>query len=293
MAINADILRSKFGFNDPNVIQGILSDPGQVARYEREYQGIINPGASTSTSSATVAGIDPIEQAKKLNEFYISQNQPAISSLQSSIPEVQGAYNTQASYLKGQEAPLTERYKNLIQQITDTYGQQIKTTQTSQSQELGRRGIYGGGLWDTSIQNAINPLAQSQATNLANVGISREQDLASLLNQQNTLTGQSVSDVRGIQNLIAQLQAGDAPGAVTAAQNIINAAQSAKQFDIGTELEKQQMAFEQQQASQPNYSLAQLGNLAYLFNPQTGALNSTGVSLKQAGGGDTLGLFKT
>lgn len=43
MAINADILRTRFGFNDPNVIEGILRDPGQVARYEREYQGIINP----------------------------------------------------------------------------------------------------------------------------------------------------------------------------------------------------------------------------------------------------------
>lgn len=43
MAIDSGILRKYFGFNDPNVIEGILRDPGQVSRYEREYQGIINP----------------------------------------------------------------------------------------------------------------------------------------------------------------------------------------------------------------------------------------------------------
>lgn len=48
MAVTADILRSKFGFNDPNVIEGILRDPGQVARYEREMAP-----AAPSTSSNT------------------------------------------------------------------------------------------------------------------------------------------------------------------------------------------------------------------------------------------------
>ena len=34
--ITSDLLRSKFGFNDPNVIEGILRDPSQVQRYARE-----------------------------------------------------------------------------------------------------------------------------------------------------------------------------------------------------------------------------------------------------------------
>src|SRR3972149_7369768 len=53
MAINADILRTRFGFNDPNVIQGILNDPGQVARYEREYQGMLNPTPPASSGPST------------------------------------------------------------------------------------------------------------------------------------------------------------------------------------------------------------------------------------------------
>jgi hypothetical protein len=46
MAITSDILKKHFGFNDDAVISGILNDPGQVSRYEREYQGITNPGST-------------------------------------------------------------------------------------------------------------------------------------------------------------------------------------------------------------------------------------------------------
>lgn len=53
MAITADVLKSKFGFNDPNVIQGILNDPGQVARYEREMGG----GSSGGTPDLSVPSI--------------------------------------------------------------------------------------------------------------------------------------------------------------------------------------------------------------------------------------------
>src|SRR3990167_2137673 len=67
MAINADILRRNFGFNDPNVIEGILRDPGQMARYEREYQGIISPGASTS-APASIQGFQE-EERGRLAEF--------------------------------------------------------------------------------------------------------------------------------------------------------------------------------------------------------------------------------
>lgn len=46
--IDENILRTQFGFNDPNVISNILSDPGQTARYERELEGILRPRPSTA-----------------------------------------------------------------------------------------------------------------------------------------------------------------------------------------------------------------------------------------------------
>jgi len=50
MALTADNLK-KIGFNDPNVINGILSDPNQVARYEKEL-GLNGGGGSTFDASS-------------------------------------------------------------------------------------------------------------------------------------------------------------------------------------------------------------------------------------------------
>lgn len=73
MAITADVLKSHFGFNDPNVIQGILNDPSQVARYEREYGG----GNPTPTSGGQVTDFLNIYQKNLLN----TSTDPALQSL--------------------------------------------------------------------------------------------------------------------------------------------------------------------------------------------------------------------
>lgn len=39
-ALSSDILRNRFGLSDPNVINGILNDPGQRGRYENELNGL-------------------------------------------------------------------------------------------------------------------------------------------------------------------------------------------------------------------------------------------------------------
>lgn len=48
-SLTADILRSKFGFNDQNVINGILNDPSKRAQYEREMGGNNNNNNSSPT----------------------------------------------------------------------------------------------------------------------------------------------------------------------------------------------------------------------------------------------------
>jgi hypothetical protein len=184
---------------------------------------------SSTSGGASGAITDPIAQAKAINDFYIQQNQPAISSLQAGIPEVKSIYENQANYLKSQQAPLEARYKSLIDSIT-------KSTQTETSQEFGKRGVSTtSGLYDQTLNNRLNP-------QISQLGISQGQDVSSLLNQISGISGQETTDIRGIMNSIAQLQAGNAPSAVSSAQDIINAATSAKQFDIGTELKKQELA---------------------------------------------------
>src|SRR3972149_11921023 len=114
-SINADILRSKFGFNDSAVIEGILRDPNQVARYEREYAGMT--GGNTS-SSPSVAQSNPIDLAKQYQEFMVQANQPAIQQLQSSIPGVQQKFGAERASLEAEKNPLEQRYQSLLADVT-------------------------------------------------------------------------------------------------------------------------------------------------------------------------------
>ena len=82
MAITADILRSKFGFNDPNVIEGILRDPGQVARYERE----LNPPPPQIDSAAFAT--DQTAARNALNQQSREEEQAFLTRFRTDYPNI-------------------------------------------------------------------------------------------------------------------------------------------------------------------------------------------------------------
>ncbi len=207
-----------------------VSNPDKQSKYNQlNAQWEQGNGGASGGVSGGVSVSDPIAQAKAINDFYVQQNQPAIQSIQSQIPKTQQLYENQAGYLKSQQAPLEARYKSLIDSIT-------KSTQTETSQEFGKRGVSTeSGLYDQTLNNRLNP-------QISQLGISQGQDVSSLLNQIAQLTGQGDLAVGNLNTQIAQLQAGNAPQALSSAQAIIDAATQQKQFDVGTELKKQELA---------------------------------------------------
>jgi len=193
--------------------------------------GSFGGGSSSGASSSNLFNTsDPIAMARQLNEFNVQQNQPAIQSLQQQIPEVQSAYSQERARLQGQVTPLTERYRNLLDEIKNTYNQAVKTTQISESRELGRRGIVGGGLYDETIQEAVNPLVQQQATSLKDVTYAQEGAIGDINAQIAQLVGAETSDLRSVSNAIAALQSGNASNAIQGALNLLQMQQSNQQF---------------------------------------------------------------
>src|SRR3990167_10258162 len=97
---------------------------------------------------------DPFEQAKKasspesmvataqkLRQFNIESNQPAISSLQASIPETEQKFAAEQTRLGGEKEPLKQRYQSIIDELTRREGVDITATQRRTGQEFGYRGI--------------------------------------------------------------------------------------------------------------------------------------------------------
>ena len=200
-------------------------------------QGKYTGGNSSSSSSSSVS-YDPIAEAQKLNQWYRQQNQPYIQSLQQGIPEVQKSYEQSRGYLQGQAEPLTQRYQNLLNDLKNTASTSVKKQEIATSSELGRRGFVGGGLYDQTILNATQPIEKQYATDISNVGIAQEQDMASLMNQIAQLSSSETSQLREIQNAIAQAEAGNPQAAMSSAENLLSLKQNQQQFQEGQELQR-------------------------------------------------------
>ena len=143
MALTAGDLQN-IGFNDPNVIQGILDDPGQVSRYDRELG--LNGGGGGGTSGPDLSGVPSTQEF--IEGQFASEDVP--------LQELIGT-------MKGQEKPLDiferlegeaglpalrESAKSLtgaIERIEDTLfgleGQVTATTKESLVTEGQRKGM--------------------------------------------------------------------------------------------------------------------------------------------------------
>lgn len=193
-------------------------NPIQETRYQElmRQQGSSGSGGGGGMDYAAIAR----EQMKLMQEA----NQPAIQSLQASIPETQQKYAAESAQLKAQQEPLDKRYQNLLSEVTRQQGIQTSAEQTATSREFGRRGIsLQSGIFDQTLNERLKPISEWAGGQTTQIGLSREDALRQLQNliQNTELSGMDA--VRGIQNAIAQLQAGGAQSGITNALSIWNA----------------------------------------------------------------------
>lgn len=106
MAVTADILRSKFGFNDPNVINGILNNPAEVARYEREMGG--------GSSSGGGGYVSPQEYADAVLKAQEQQRKEETSYIQKAFLDNPFVFDEEAAR-KASTAEYAPYYQNLLE----------------------------------------------------------------------------------------------------------------------------------------------------------------------------------
>jgi hypothetical protein len=209
MAITEDILRTKFGFNDPNVMKGILSNPGEVARYEREYAQM--GGGGVTGSSGSVGNFnDYVSQAQNM---YKAAAKPAIESLQASVPEIK-------STVAGKTQILNERYKNLIDEIKGGQQKAENRQTVVTAGELGKRGIDPTStLYGQELTSAVNPITSEYTGMLKSAATDQtagQFDLANLETEQ----------LANVRQTIANLQMGTDTNAINTAMQLYTQAQT-------------------------------------------------------------------
>lgn len=207
-----------------------------------ERQGDLNPIQRSQlenlkrTQGSTGSGGSFEDIIKRTIALQQEANKPAIQSLQASIPELNQQYTGAIQRAEGQRKPLEDRYKNLIDEIKGNQVSSENRQTVTTRNELGRRGLVGGGLYDQTLTDAVNPITQQYSGLLKDTGIAQEQGIQGINELIAQLTGQQTNATRGVQNSIAQLQSG-------AAQAGISGGQQQYQFE-------QQQAFQKQQAEE-------------------------------------------
>ena len=205
-----------------------------------------NPGTGwtpegASDSSGNNSNNDIASLAKQQMQLQQQANQPAIASLQASIPEIQSKYASTDQYLQKQVGSLDERYKNLLDSIKGNQQAEEQRTGLNTSTELGKRGITSNsGLYTQTVNNALSPVTRSYTGQIKDLGVNQQSALDTLLNQITGNTQAQTAEERAVQNAIAQLQAGGNSSAITNALQLYQTQQSQneaqKERDLKTQL---------------------------------------------------------
>lgn len=192
------------------------------AGYSSLMSGLGGSSASTGNSTTDIA--------KQLLQFQQQANQPAIQSLQASIPEISQTYATKTAGLEAQKTTLADRYTNLLNSIKSNQEQDIKTAEIAQAREAGRRGVpTTSGMYEKQLSETTSPILQYYTGQTTEAGLNQDtatQELNALIAD---LAGGETEQKRAVLNAIAQLQAGDSSGAITQALQQLQINQSAQQ----------------------------------------------------------------
>jgi hypothetical protein len=187
-----------------------------------EYQALqsyFNP-QSNEAYSATQATAAEAAAYKIAQERQNAAIDPAVKSLQAGVPETRAGYDLAEGYLKSQQAPLQQRYDNLLAQLTNQQNQSVKQSEISSAREMGKRGIATqSGYSDLYTQEKTEPINQYYTGQKANVGLANIEDQNTLAYQiaQNPI--EEEKSIREILNAIAALQAGAGKDAITSGAN--------------------------------------------------------------------------
>lgn len=216
----------------------IRKTPGGYEKAVGQFNSTGSYGNSGSSGGSNQGNFqNTVQQAIEMNR---KANEPAVQSLQSSLPEIGNKYAQQRSQTQAQIEPLKQRYQNLLDEVKGQGQVQVNNQTRITNNELGKRGLVGSStLAQQEIQNAVQPIQGQIATNTKNIGLEQEQGIQSIQNLLAGLTTQETEQQRAVQNAIAQLQAGAGQAGV---QQGLSLFQQNQQNAIAEQARQQQLS---------------------------------------------------
>lgn len=151
-----------------------------------------NPSTPNATTPApSTASFDPIAAAGSLQSFYKTQNQPAITTLQSQ-------YNPDTG-----TGALADRYSKLLESIKSTGSVAVNAQTQALNAGFAARGLAPSEYTQTQLAQGLLPVTAQIENTQAQAGLAAQQDFGNIAAQ------------------IAGLQAGNPSAAITGASSLL------------------------------------------------------------------------
>lgn len=219
---------------------------------------------------------------------------PAIKSLQSSVPEIGDKFAAEKARLEGEKDPLKNRYDALIGELkgkqTATENSAVKRT----AGEFGKRGIpLTSTLYGNEEAAVLDPIRAQYGGLQKDAYLGMEDSMRNITNLISGLVPQEVEAKRGITNAIAQLQSGAGKDAIENAFRQLQFDEGRRQFDQSQTLAQNKFDFEKtanNMSLKDQFLTLPEGNT--LYNLLTGQAQYTAKKTYKDDGGGNLGALE-
>ena len=131
--------------------------------------------------------------------------------------------------MEKEKQPLIQRYQSVLDQIAANQSAAITGQQTTSSREFGRRGIpLSSGIFETTLEERLNPIRREYSGLTSQTGAEREQALADLATRiAGVMSGASQNAIQAALSLYGQQYGAYQQHALTAKQQTFEAQQNA------------------------------------------------------------------
>lgn len=212
-----------------SVLDAIQSQPGAYEKAETAYrQSGVLPGGGGAPSGSSY-GASAADLQKQAYELVKQWQQPAIQRMEATRPTIETIYGGRAATLEAEKEPLTQRYENLLADIT-------KTTRGAAAAEFSRRGIpLSSGLVEKTVGERMSP-------QIERVGLEREAGLRGIEAGLTEIAGAKAGAYSDLEMAIAAIQAAAGPQAVQAGLSQYGIQEQSRQSELNRQIELQRLA---------------------------------------------------
>lgn len=159
---------------------------------------------NNNTRNLSTEGVDNEVQRK----YAMEAVQPAINSLEASLPEISAKFKSAQDQVSAEKQPLKDRYDQLLNEIRGRETSQVNDTTKTANREFARRGITADSTFAAEeTQGRTAPIRSAAQSDILTTTFDRESKLREIDNTITNLTQDMITAERDVRNTIANIQA--------------------------------------------------------------------------------------